>query len=313
VRALALGTLLLATAIGAQAPSRFTLTGSRVTPHRAFGGHRVGVRFRFAADGPIDVRVEIVRSGSSSSTSSCGTPRPGSCIACVGTGSPRGAGLRWTGATGCGSSPWAAWPGGPAHSSCTATSIRCAARTPRAALAGSSALRARAVAGTRASTSSPPAGRPSPAARAGRVKRSTYDPVLYGHLLVIHGRRSHRDYWYAYLAHRPRLRRGSTARTGQRVGRVGASGNTRTVSCHLHFEIRSRGSRRSPRRPWNRGAWFLLTHYESQRTTPPEPPGSGCGAASRRPSPAGSPACHPVRRRYPARRALARPRRSDTR
>jgi hypothetical protein len=62
VRALALGTLLLATAIGAQAPSRFILAGSRVTAERAFfGGHRVGVRFRFAAEGPIDVRVEIVR------------------------------------------------------------------------------------------------------------------------------------------------------------------------------------------------------------------------------------------------------------
>jgi hypothetical protein len=55
VRALApLGTLLLATAIGAQAPSRFILAGSRVTAERAFfGGHRVGVRFRFAAEGPI--------------------------------------------------------------------------------------------------------------------------------------------------------------------------------------------------------------------------------------------------------------------
>jgi murein DD-endopeptidase MepM/ murein hydrolase activator NlpD len=90
-------------------------------------------------------------------------------------------------------------------------------------------------------------GTPLAAARAGRVKRSTYDPVLYGHLLVIHGRKSHRDYWYAHLAHRPRLRRGSTVRTGQRVGRVGASGNARTVGCHLHFEIRSRGRPIDPR------------------------------------------------------------------
>jgi Peptidase family M23 len=256
VRAPALGTLLLATAIGAHAPSRFILAGSRVTAERAFfGGHRVGVRFRFAADGPMTFEWRSSAGGSSSSTSSCGTPRPGSCIASAGTESPPGAGLRGTGATGCGSSPWAAGPGGPAHSSCTATSIRCAGRIPRAGLAGSSASRARAAAGTRASTSSRPAGRLSPAARAGRVKRSTYDPVLYGHLLVIHGRRSHRDYWYAHLAHRPRLRRGSTVRTGQRVGRVGASGNARTVSCHLHFEIRSRGRPIDPRphlRRWDR-------------------------------------------------------------
>jgi murein DD-endopeptidase MepM/ murein hydrolase activator NlpD len=84
-------------------------------------------------------------------------------------------------------------------------------------------------------------GTPVVAARAGRVRRNVYDPVLYGNLLIVHGRKSHRDYWYAHLRRRPHLRRGATVRTGERIGRVGASGNARSVGCHLHFEIRSRG------------------------------------------------------------------------
>lgn len=84
-------------------------------------------------------------------------------------------------------------------------------------------------------------GTPLAAARGGRVTHNAYDPVLYGNLVIIHGLKSHRDYWYAHLARHPHLRVGSRVRTGQRIGRVGATGNARTVGCHLHFEIHSRG------------------------------------------------------------------------
>ena len=82
-------------------------------------------------------------------------------------------------------------------------------------------------------------GTPVLAAHGGRVVRNAYDPVLYGHLVIVRARKEHRDYWYAHLAHRPRL--GRTVRTGRRIGRVGASGNARTVGCMLHFELRIRG------------------------------------------------------------------------
>lgn len=82
-------------------------------------------------------------------------------------------------------------------------------------------------------------GTPVVAAHGGVVVRNFYDPVLYGHLLIIRVRPEHRDYWYAHLAHRPRVP--GLVRTGQRIGRVGASGNARTVGCQLHFEIRVKG------------------------------------------------------------------------
>ncbi len=85
-------------------------------------------------------------------------------------------------------------------------------------------------------------GTPVVAARGGRVARVVYDPVLYGHMVVIRGDHTRRDYWYAHLLRAPRLRVGDRVRTGRRVGSVGASGNARTVGCQLHFELRPRGA-----------------------------------------------------------------------
>jgi murein DD-endopeptidase MepM/ murein hydrolase activator NlpD len=79
------------------------------------------------------------------------------------------------------------------------------------------------------------------AARGGTVVRSTYDPVLYGNLVIIHGERTERDYWYAHMLHPSPLHTGDSVRTGQPIGRVGKTGNARTIGCHLHFEIRKRG------------------------------------------------------------------------
>jgi murein DD-endopeptidase MepM/ murein hydrolase activator NlpD len=79
------------------------------------------------------------------------------------------------------------------------------------------------------------------AARGGRVIRSDYDPVLYGNVVIVHGERTQRDYWYAHLERPSPLRTGDRVRTGGRIGRIGATGNARTIGCHLHFEIRRRG------------------------------------------------------------------------
>jgi murein DD-endopeptidase MepM/ murein hydrolase activator NlpD len=84
-------------------------------------------------------------------------------------------------------------------------------------------------------------GTPVVAARGGRVVRVTYDPVLYGHIAVVRGEHTRRDYWYAHLQQAPRLRAGDRIRTGARIGRIGATGNARTIGCQLHFEIRPGG------------------------------------------------------------------------
>ena len=75
------------------------------------------------------------------------------------------------------------------------------------------------------------------AARGGRVQARGYDPVLYGNWLVIDVRRTTTDYRYAHLIAPTPLHAGERIRTGQTVGRVGRTGNARTVGCMLHFEV----------------------------------------------------------------------------
>jgi murein DD-endopeptidase MepM/ murein hydrolase activator NlpD len=86
-----------------------------------------------------------------------------------------------------------------------------------------------------------PCGTPLVAARGGRVRKAVYDPVLYGNLVIIRGRKTRRDYWYAHLSGTPRVARGDRVRTGQRLGSIGATGNAASVGCHLHFELRVDG------------------------------------------------------------------------
>ena len=100
-----------------------------------------------------------------------------------------------------------------------------------------------------------PCGTPVGAARGGTVRRSFYDPVLYGHLVIIRGAASRREYWYSHLAHRSRFRPGQRIKTGEHLGVVGDTGNARGTGCHLHFEIRSRGRPIDPfseLRAWDR-------------------------------------------------------------
>ncbi|CAN5183204.1 hypothetical protein BH20ACT16_BH20ACT16_06060 [soil metagenome] len=84
-------------------------------------------------------------------------------------------------------------------------------------------------------------GTPVVAARGGVVTRADHDPVLYGNIVIVRGERTQRNYWYSHLLRTTRPRIGDRVSTGQRIGSIGATGNARTIGCHLHFEIRSKG------------------------------------------------------------------------
>ena len=79
------------------------------------------------------------------------------------------------------------------------------------------------------------------AAVGGRVQARGYDPMLYGNWLVIDGRGTNTDYRYAHLIAPTPLHTNERIRTGETVGRVGRTGNARTVGCMLHLEIWPQG------------------------------------------------------------------------
>lgn len=98
-------------------------------------------------------------------------------------------------------------------------------------------------------------GTPLVAARGGRVRRVGYDPRLYGHFLLINARKSDERYFYSHLISKPPLGDGDRVRTGDRVGRVGQTGNAASTSCQLHFELRRSGRLIDPEpelRRWDR-------------------------------------------------------------
>lgn len=95
-------------------------------------------------------------------------------------------------------------------------------------------------------------GTPLVAATTGKVARAGYDPVLYGHYLLLGGQG---ERFYAHLRRPAAVSRGDRVWAGQRVGAVGKTGNARTVGCHLHFEIHARGHPIDPEpalRRWDR-------------------------------------------------------------
>jgi murein DD-endopeptidase MepM/ murein hydrolase activator NlpD len=75
------------------------------------------------------------------------------------------------------------------------------------------------------------------AAVGGRVQARGSDPVLYGNWIVIDARGSRTDYRYAHFQHPASVHDGERVRTGQTVGRIGRTGNARTVGCQLHLEV----------------------------------------------------------------------------
>lgn len=78
-------------------------------------------------------------------------------------------------------------------------------------------------------------GKPVVAALPGRVEWVDYQRSGAGNYVVIEGKRRLHDTVYMHLSKRPLVREGQRVTAGQRLGRVGNTGNS--SACHLHFEM----------------------------------------------------------------------------
>ena len=238
-------------------PPTFQLEGGRVAPARVlYGGRPLAVRVRFSAPGPADVRIQIERRGG-------GVARRFDLRAAA----PRRlVEIRWDGRGGNGREARegryrvrAGRRGGRLRGIGGFTFRRHVYPVRgrhwfRGAIGRFGAPRS----GGRTHEGfdiNARCGTPVVAARVGRVKRRRYDPVLYGNFVIVRSAGERRDSWYSHLRSPARVRRGARVRTGQRLGSVGASGNARSVGCHLHFELRGRGGPFDPQprlRAWDR-------------------------------------------------------------
>jgi murein DD-endopeptidase MepM/ murein hydrolase activator NlpD len=72
------------------------------------------------------------------------------------------------------------------------------------------------------------------AARGGRVQTSSHQSSA-GYYVVIDGRKTGVDYFYAHLSRKGRPKEGSQVKTGERIGFNDDTGNA--SGCHVHFEI----------------------------------------------------------------------------
>lgn len=222
----------------------FTLLDARVRPQQAYvAGRPVEIELRIDAPAPVELQVDVVRAATGRAVRRL-------VLAAVPPGVAQQ--VAWDGLAGGG----AVAPGGR---------YRVRVRTPDGTARDAVALTLRShiypIRGRHADRDSIGAfgvgrsggrthegfdvnaacGTPVAAARGGIVTRAGYDPILYGNIVIIRGEHTQRDYWYAHLLRASRLRPGDPVRTGQRIGSIGATGNARTIGCHLHFEIRSRG------------------------------------------------------------------------
>jgi murein DD-endopeptidase MepM/ murein hydrolase activator NlpD len=79
-----------------------------------------------------------------------------------------------------------------------------------------------------------PCGSKLVAARGGKVQWNRSQSAA-GNYLVIDGKGTEKDFFYAHLKKRSPLQEGDRVKTGQPIGLVGQSGNA--SGCHLHMEI----------------------------------------------------------------------------
>ena len=238
------GTAQTGGAAPAAAPVPVELLDARVTPRRAyFAGRPASIAFAIRAPAPVDLRLDIVRAATGRVVRRLPLPAiaPG----------PRHV-AEWGGVTAGGAvsangryRARIGAPDGTLHAAGTfelrshvyPIRGRHADRGP----AGEFGVGRNGGRTHEGFDGDAPCGTPVIAARGGIVVRADYDPVLYGNVVIIRGERTRRDYWYSHLLRAPRVRAGDRVTTGRRIGSIGATGNARTIGCHLHFEIRSRG------------------------------------------------------------------------
>jgi hypothetical protein len=79
------------------------------------------------------------------------------------------------------------------------------------------------------------------AAHAGKVQTKAYHGSA-GYYVVIDGKKTDMDYVYMHLADKATVGEGDRVKTGEKIGRVGESGNA--SGCHLHFEL------------WSKPGWY---------------------------------------------------------
>jgi murein DD-endopeptidase MepM/ murein hydrolase activator NlpD len=238
-----------ARAAGAVTPAAlpaFTVESSSVSPRHAYvAGRPVRLAFAITAPAALALRVDVVRDAT-------GKPVRRFELPAVAPGVEQR--LRWDGVTGGGKGA----PNGAYHVRAVAAdgtkrrlgetfTLRSHVYPIRGPHADRGPIGAFGVGRNGGRTHNgfdvnSPCATPVVAARGGRVVRATYDPVLYGNLVIVRGDHTRREYWYAHLKRTTRLRVGDHVLTGQRIGSIGDTGNARTIGCHLHFEIRVNGT-----------------------------------------------------------------------
>lgn len=83
-------------------------------------------------------------------------------------------------------------------------------------------------------------GTPLEAAEPGTISTKAFNGGGYGYYVVIDVKNSDRQLLYGHLKAAATVRQGEHVGTGERIGKVGDTGNA--SGCHLHFEYRPNGS-----------------------------------------------------------------------
>jgi murein DD-endopeptidase MepM/ murein hydrolase activator NlpD len=260
MRNAAIAAALAAAAIASPPPAgaaNFSLQSSSVNPQQAFFDAEGGIRiaYRFSASGPTDVSVRVVGAGGDVRVLALPQQQPGVEQEVV-----------WDGLTSAGkAAPDGSYRVLVGEAGMPETEAgRLTLRGHRYPVLGPHSFRG-AVGEFGAGRNggrihegfdiNAACGKPMVAARGGTVIRRRFDGRLDGNFIVIRGFKENRTYRYSHLISPAPVSRGDHVSTGQLVGRVGKTGNARSVGCHLHFEIRRRGRFIDPEpelRRWDR-------------------------------------------------------------